>query len=91
MSMPGKFWAFPPDTFDNVSLWQDQPSPAKDAPEYTRSDLIPAMLAEARAEGIREAIEAVAQADSAELTMHGVTPTLMRLQALIAQEDRSDD
>lgn len=59
--------------------------------EYTRSDLIPAMLAEARAEGIREAIEAVAQADSAELTMHGVTPTLMRLQALIAQEDRSDD
>lgn len=50
---------------------------------------IPALLAEARAEGIREAIEAVAQADSAELTMHGVTPTLMRLQALgIEQENK---
>ncbi len=49
---PGKIWAFAPDIFDNMSVWQDLPSPAGDTTEYTRSDIVDALRAElARKDG----------------------------------------
>ena len=36
---PERIWAFMPDIFDNISVWQDQPSPALDTTEYIRADL----------------------------------------------------
>lgn len=36
---PERIWAFMPDIFDNISVWQDQPSPALDTTEYVRADL----------------------------------------------------
>ena len=36
---PERIWAFMPDIFDNMSVWQDQPSPALDTTEYIRADL----------------------------------------------------
>ena len=36
---PERIWAFMPDIFDNISIWQDQPSPALDTTEYIRADL----------------------------------------------------
>ena len=32
---PARIWAFMPDIFDNISIWQDQPSPALDGTEYS--------------------------------------------------------
>lgn len=62
---PERIWAFAPDIFDNMSVWQDQPSPAGDAVEYIRADLVPdtdaltAYIAELEAERdrLREALE----------------------------------
>lgn len=40
MSTPDRIWAFEPDIFDNMSVWQDSPSPAGDTLEYIRADLV---------------------------------------------------
>jgi hypothetical protein len=37
---PERIWAFAPDIFDNLSVWQDAPSPAGDTIEYVRADRI---------------------------------------------------
>ena len=43
---PERIWAFEPDVFDNMSAWQDMPSPAGDTTAYIRADLHAAALAE---------------------------------------------
>ena len=54
---PERIWAFVPDIFDNMSVWQDQPSPALDTTEYIRADRIEALEARARdAEAERDAL-----------------------------------
>jgi hypothetical protein len=44
MSMPDKIHAFEPTTFDEMDVWQT--APHESATEYTRSDLIPTLIAE---------------------------------------------
>ena len=51
---PERIWAFTPDIFDNMSLWQDAPSPNGDTIEYIRADLHEALQAEN--ERLREAL-----------------------------------
>lgn len=36
---PERIWAFEPDIFDNIGVWQDKPSLNKDTIEYVRIDL----------------------------------------------------
>jgi len=72
---PERIWAFEPDIFDDVSVWQDKPSPNRDTIEYVRVDLYLQCLAyetqaseayekqkqaEAREEGRREGMEEAA-------------------------------
>jgi hypothetical protein len=38
---PERIWAFMPDIFDNMSVWQDEPSPNGDTVPYNRADLAP--------------------------------------------------
>jgi hypothetical protein len=40
MNTHERIWAFEPDIFDNMSVWQDSPSPAGDTVEYIRADLV---------------------------------------------------
>ena len=47
MTAPERIWAFCPDIFDNMSVWQDQPSPAGDSIEYLRADVADAAVAAA--------------------------------------------
>lgn len=64
---PEKIWAFASDIFDNMSVWQDQPSPNGDTVEYVRADLAQSDYYEGLEEGIkigrnealREAISAI--------------------------------
>jgi hypothetical protein len=37
---PERIWAFLPDIFDNISVWQDEPSPNGDTTEYVRADAL---------------------------------------------------
>jgi hypothetical protein len=57
MSAPDKIWAFGPTTFDDMDVWQAEPHEL--ATSYTRSDLIPALIAEAVAQE-REACAEIA-------------------------------
>jgi hypothetical protein len=43
---PERIWVFEPDIFDNMSIWQDAPSPSGDTAEYVRADRITALEAE---------------------------------------------
>ena len=38
---PKRIWAFMPEIFNNMSVWQDAPSSANDTIEYLRADLVP--------------------------------------------------
>jgi hypothetical protein len=59
MSAPERIWAFAPDVFDNMSVWQDEPSPAGDTTEYIRADLTHTDADLERA--VRAALEAAAE------------------------------
>lgn len=52
---PERIWAFLPDIFDGMSVWQNQPSPNGDTIEYIRKDVSDAAIRQAREDALREA------------------------------------
>jgi hypothetical protein len=57
MNTHERIWAFEPDIFDNMSVWQDSPSPAGDTVEYIRADLVDP-LSDPRVKALVKALDA---------------------------------
>ena len=91
---PERIWAFTPDIFDNMFVWQDQPSPAGDTTEYVRADLCDPMQDEQvkQLAGAAERLENVARQNTDDaLEWERVCDDVRAVLAALATQEAPND